>query len=726
MSAPPLARRLRHALAAELSPRAAAGLDEQLVEHLAAHLAAGGAEDLEAVADSWSPFLVSLGACQDDNGARVVTSRVLSRLRDASGAEAAPAAAATAAAPAAAGEPQPQLAAAPAQEEEELSEEILVWLDKLRLGGYTAKAKAWCSRMGAVHVSEVLEEWTDFADDLKLKPLERKRVEKAAAAGAASADAAGARAAPGAPSDGGSRPSGASAAAQASAPDAAPECAVPVAGHFGPPDDPLRYAILEELGQGATATVYRCRRGRDEYAVKTIGLSKLRLQPGFQRMADTMRREVSILFSLNHPRIVSLYDVCEVPDSSMPEKLHLVMELVHGGELFDKIVERGAFRESVARYVFLQITEGLMYIHSKDIVYRDLKPENILVDEKSSRQDFLEVKLSDFGHSKLINDGYSTALTRVGTPQYWAPEVSDPARAALGYDQTVDLWSLGVVLYVMVIGAYPFDGTGGVPIEEQIRGANVHFRQNALGLEISEHAKTLIRALVQVEPVNRLPLERCISHPWVSREGGSISRLLKLCTQADPRMIEERIPLPTHPTREQVRDVRRDLLEWMKRYHSSAVLKQDVIIAELGDEASVGEDHVARARTELRQIVEFNFSAQATPQEVGKGAARGHGAYLVPQQAPEARKGAGRTFRLLSFTLRVHDEHGAGLDLNPEPGGMRVESVLPLPGQPGLSVNDLITKINEVSLRGTPDRVEEIFGTHFRDGAQIAVRRDFT
>lgn len=79
-------------------------------------------------------------------------------------------------------------------------------------------------------------------------------------------------------------------------------------------------------------------------------------------------------------------------------------------------------------------------------MYRDLKPENILVDQKNSRKGLLEIKLSDFGHSKLINDGYSTALTRVGTPQYWAPEVSDldPLAAKKGYTQQVDLWSLGV------------------------------------------------------------------------------------------------------------------------------------------------------------------------------------------------------------------------------------------------------------------------------------------
>eukprot|EP00438_Fugacium_kawagutii_P032715 Skav229135 [mRNA] locus=scaffold1875:65290:66929:+ [translate_table: standard] len=124
-----------------------------------------------------------------------------------------------------------------------------------------------------------------------------------------------------------------------------------------------------------------------------------------------------------------------------------VMELVEGGELFDHIVQMGSFTEPVARYVFIQIAEGLKYIHSQD--------------RNNSRRGLLEIKLSDFGHSKLINDGYSTALTRAtwiaqGMPQQscwnpWNPpdertacEVSDPLKAAQGYNQRVDLWSLGV------------------------------------------------------------------------------------------------------------------------------------------------------------------------------------------------------------------------------------------------------------------------------------------
>merc|ERR1719191_1888950 len=179
------------------------------------------------------------------------------------------------------------------------------------------------------------------------------------------------------------------------------------------------------------------------------------------------------------------------------------MELVGGGELFDHIVGRGRLPEDEARYVFLQIVEGLKYIHSKNIIHRDLKPENILIDQKHSRQGLLEIKLSDFGHSKLVRDGYSTALTRVGTPQYWAPEVSEADMLGPeGYDERVDLWSLGVVLYVMLVGTYPFDGVSA-PIEHQRRAANFQFEGNA-------QAENLLRSLICVDPKKRLSLDKCL------------------------------------------------------------------------------------------------------------------------------------------------------------------------------------------------------------------------
>jgi len=707
------------AAVAEL-PSATAGLDSSIVSHLANLLSndLGGVEgvSVEALALAWMPFLASLGACEDDDeaAARGVCAKLVARLRPGGGGSA------------------PAPAAANQVEEEDLSSEIVAWLERLKLTQYTAKTKAWCNSMGAVHVSEILDNLEDFSDTLGLKPLEVKRVSKARDGGAS-----GAPVTPSTPQEGTS----AATSSTASPPSTSSTSSIPrqVQGFFGPEADPQRYAILEELGQGATAVVYKCMRGTDLYAAKTISLGKLRLQPGFQRIADSMRREVSILFSLRHPRIVSLFDVVEAPEGKTPDKLYLVMELVQGCELFDKIVERGALTEPQARYVFIQITEGLQYIHSKDIVYRDLKPENILVDEKNSREQFIEIKLSDFGHSKLINDGYSTALTKVGTPQYWAPEVSEADLTRKAYTQAVDLWSLGVVLYVMVIGSYPFDGVAS-PMDQQIRSAQVHFRTNSLGLQVSEPCQALIRSLIKVNPVQRLPLVDCLRHRWTELPEGSVGRnLLKLETQGDPALLEERILLPCHPSSAQRDQLNRDLNTWTAKFHCAVRLKKDDKGAQSMVVTSLGQMDMTQARTakeELLQLVRFNLGnvhvefmvrgAGDLSVQSGRpnsGGYPGTGSTLTSVREGEHERTTANPFRILNFTLRVHPVLGAGLSLQPEKGGMRVEDIHDPPGQTGLLKMDLITKINEVSLRGTPDTVEEVFGTHFADGAHLAIRR---
>lgn len=683
-------------------------LDDAMLEHLANDLEGDSLPSPESIVGQWSPFLLSLNVCSDDDEALGVCRRLLNRMRESQK---------TALAEAAAGpdisvkitEPEKQESGAMRAAEED---ELNAWLEKVKLVQYREAVFAWCQKVGAAGLPDVLENWQDFAAQLKLKPLEKKRVENAANGrkGGPSVQTPKSPCAPASPS---SLP--VPAPDPKSRPPASPSSSrrEPSGGNFlGPPEDPQKYRILEELGQGATATVYRCQHGEVQRAVKTISLQKLRLQRDFEKIADKLHREVSILFALRHPRIVSLFDVVEEPT-----KLHLVMELVEGGpegvELFDYIVARGSFSEPISRYVFLQIVEGLQYIHSKDIVYRDLKPENILVDEKASKREegLFEVKLSDFGHSKMIKDGYSTALTRVGTPQYWAPEVSDPRKCGPdGYGTSVDLWSLGVVLYVMLIGSYPFDGVGE-SIDDQIRKGHIsNFRSQSTNREASLPAQDLIRSLVQVDPRMRRSLEACRTHPWASVKGGPLDQVMR--PWDDPHVREERITLPVKPSKDARDALNRDLHKWMKKFKCSVRVRETDVIANLDDQALTEGHSIEDARNELHQLVHYHFGSTATPPQ------RRHGFSTL---APVPEK---RTFRIITLTLRVHNEHGAGLELEPERGGMRIQNVEPLPGQPGLQAQDLITKINEVSLRGTPETVEGIFGRQFRDGVEIAIRRE--
>merc|ERR1719203_2502289 len=150
-----------------------------------------------------------------------------------------------------------------------------------------------------------------------------------------------------------------------------------------------------------------------------------------------MSKEVSLLLQLQHERVVRLHDVWETDKTMI-----LVMELMECS-LFDLVFDRGRLASDEARHVFVQVVEGLKFIHSKHIVHRDLKPENILVCSEPSSQGYPEVKISDFGHSKLIHDGYTRACSFVGTDRYWAPEVAATRgvrRSGESYDERADLW----------------------------------------------------------------------------------------------------------------------------------------------------------------------------------------------------------------------------------------------------------------------------------------------
>eukprot|EP00401_Gymnodinium_catenatum_P003154 CAMPEP_0117622902 /NCGR_PEP_ID=MMETSP0784-20121206/88377_1 /TAXON_ID=39447 /ORGANISM="" /LENGTH=914 /DNA_ID=CAMNT_0005426849 /DNA_START=69 /DNA_END=2809 /DNA_ORIENTATION=+ len=447
--------------------------------------------------------------------------------------------------------------------------ELAEWLERARLSYYSEQSFLWCEEHNVAAMTDLWARWEDFASDLDLKPFERKRIEKEVNATSAATTTV------------------AKAAVRQSS------------DTFGPPEDPFRYKLLEEIGCGVTS---KCQCGQSVYAAKAIRLTKLRRQPGFARVSERLHQEISILLSLKHSRVVKLIDVVEEHDC-----LYLVMELVEGGELAEWIVKMGSFSELTARYVFMQMVEGLTYIHSKDIIHRDLKPDNVLVDEVTSRQDLLEVKLSDFGHSRLVNDGYNLTLTaRVGTAMYWAPEISDPAKAALGYDQTVDLWSLGVVLYVMLVGFFPFDRGDHTAAQLEHDVSALCFRRRRSGPELTVEAQSLIRSLLQLNPKDRLPLKDCLNHSWVTISGGAVERmgLMKLHTSENPSAVEVRVPLTIQPGPDELHELRCDLQQWMHKFKYFAAIRRGEVIANLGEAAQADLPENRAARSELQAIVE--------------------------------------------------------------------------------------------------------------------------
>ncbi|XP_045078225.1 serine/threonine-protein kinase DCLK3-like [Coregonus clupeaformis] len=198
------------------------------------------------------------------------------------------------------------------------------------------------------------------------------------------------------------------------------------------------YDIGRTVGDGNFAVVRECRRrdNGEAFAVKIVERSKL---IGREHM---MQNELSILSSLSHPRVVRLFIHHHTHTHS-----YLVMEMVTGGDLFEAIAERGKFPEEEAGLMVCDVSEALRYIHSKTIVHRDLKPENLLVEHSSDG--VRRLKLGDFGLAMVVTEPIFTVC---GTPTYVAPEILSET----GYGLPVDLWALGVVVYILLCGFPPF------------------------------------------------------------------------------------------------------------------------------------------------------------------------------------------------------------------------------------------------------------------------------
>ncbi|EWM21146.1 protein serine threonine kinase [Nannochloropsis gaditana] len=213
------------------------------------------------------------------------------------------------------------------------------------------------------------------------------------------------------------------------------------------------YALHEEIGRGAFSVVHRCtnRITGEDFAVKLMDLRPLQLRENFDQAR--LRREVEIMQRLEHPHIIRLEGVFE--DAST---LVLVLEYARGTELFDSILQKKRYTEEEARPIFVQVAHALAYLHRLHIVHRDVKPENVILLDALSPEGFYPfAKLLDFGLSKMIGqDDGSAARTFVGTPCYLAPEVEARAYGrGGGYGTKVDCWSLGAVLYVMLVARFP-------------------------------------------------------------------------------------------------------------------------------------------------------------------------------------------------------------------------------------------------------------------------------
>ncbi|XP_072835390.2 serine/threonine-protein kinase SIK2 isoform X1 [Pogona vitticeps] len=255
------------------------------------------------------------------------------------------------------------------------------------------------------------------------------------------------------------------------------------------------YEIEGTLGKGNFAVVKlgRHRITRSEVAIKIIDKSQLD-----SVNLEKIYREVQIMKMLDHPHIIKLYQVMET--KSM---LYLVTEYAKNGEIFDYLANHGRLSESEARRKFWQILSAVEYCHSRKIVHRDLKAENLLLDNN------MNIKIADFGFGNFYKSG-EPLTTWCGSPPYAAPEVFEGQQ----YEgPQLDIWSMGVVLYVLVCGALPFDGPT-LPILRQ-RVLEGRFR---IPYFMSEECEHLIRRMLVLDPSKRLTIAQIKEHKWMQVE----------------------------------------------------------------------------------------------------------------------------------------------------------------------------------------------------------------
>ncbi|XP_010693518.2 calcium-dependent protein kinase 10 isoform X2 [Beta vulgaris subsp. vulgaris] len=260
-----------------------------------------------------------------------------------------------------------------------------------------------------------------------------------------------------------------------------------------------RYVLGDQLGWGQFGVIRAC---ADKFtgellACKSIAKDRLVTQDDVR----SVKLEIEIMSKLSgHPHVVDLKAVYEEEDY-----VHLVMELCAGGELFHRLEKQGRYCESQAKVIFRHLMQVVLYCHDNGVVHRDLKPENVLLATKSSSS---PIKLADFGLATYIKPGESLHGT-VGSPFYIAPEVLSG-----GYTQAADVWSAGVILYILLSSMPPFWGKTKSRIFDAVRAADLRF-PSELWDRISEPAKELIRKMLCVDPLKRLTAEQVLAHSWM-------------------------------------------------------------------------------------------------------------------------------------------------------------------------------------------------------------------
>jgi serine/threonine protein kinase len=265
------------------------------------------------------------------------------------------------------------------------------------------------------------------------------------------------------------------------------------------------YKLGKQLGEGAFSTVKEGShlQSKESFAIKIVTKAKLSKEDEV-----ALKDEIQVLEELRHKHIIRLYDVFEEP-----QYYYLVTEKMMGGELFDRIVQKSYYNEKEARDVCLILFDAMKYCHDHHVAHRDLKPENLLL---ASESDDSNIKIADFGFAKKVKEPNSLT-TQCGTPGYVAPEILE----GKSYDTQADMWSLGVIVYILLGGYPPFIEQNQRELFRKIRKGQYEFHEEYWG-QVSDDAKNLIRQLLTVNPTKRYDAKGAMKNSWIGADASTL------------------------------------------------------------------------------------------------------------------------------------------------------------------------------------------------------------
>mmetsp|Transcript_19771 Transcript_19771/g.50223 ORF Transcript_19771/g.50223 Transcript_19771/m.50223 type:complete len:423 (-) Transcript_19771:169-1437(-) len=271
-----------------------------------------------------------------------------------------------------------------------------------------------------------------------------------------------------------------------------------------------KYHIFQSIGSGEFASVRLAinKETKENFALKVIDKRNYFLHSPrtLRNKEEVLMEEMRILSLIDHPHVIRLVETFVTPS-----RVYMIMELALGGDLFDRFVGNGGpFSEDQARVIFAQVLDAISYLHARGVVHRDLKMENILFLSEGDGTDggVPHIKITDFGYGAFVVDGMSTVC---GTTLYVAPEVLRGRKEK--YDQACDLWSLGVMLYFLVVGIPPFDDSSP-DVFALIENAEFDFPDEP---QLSGEVKDLIRRMICADPQERITADHAKNHPWVKK-----------------------------------------------------------------------------------------------------------------------------------------------------------------------------------------------------------------